>query len=273
MAKFSYADLEAAQERRANAQNNTPRQSVSYFGLKNDGDEAIVRFAYTDVSQFDFMSVHQVKIGNSYRKINCLRSYREPVQKCPFCASGDESLSKVFTRFYVKLLEYVRDDQSNIVPMPRIWEKSANFAKTLASYFNEYGDLSECVFKIKRHGQPGSVDTTYDIILANPMVYKPEIYAKDFSAFDTYSLNRYVVLDKTAEEMNAFLANGEFPAAEIPTTKTAEVNEAAKNLIPNEAENRRVEQALGMNNQATPAVAQPEAKPADEPVRPRRYTF
>ena len=213
MAQFSYQDYQ-------NQQSNTPvqGQGVSYFALKNDGDEAVVRFAYSSPEQFDLMSVHVMNIDGRMRRVNCLRTPHEPLAKCPLCAAQE----KVYQKFYVKLLEYVKDENGNVVAMPRIWERPASFAKTLNGYFNEYGDVSECIFKVKRYGAKGSTDTKYEVMFANPAIYKSEIYLKDFSAFETYSLTKYVVLDKTAEELIALKANG----GVTPQTSAAPVNTA-----------------------------------------------
>lgn len=262
MAKFTYEDLEKAEQRRAAAQERSNSPRVSYFALKHNGDEAIVRFLYTDVDQFDFMSVHQVKVGNSFRRVNCLRTPKEPVDKCPFCASDDQSISKVYSKFYVKLLEYVKDENGKIVAMPRIWERPTSFAKTLASYFLEYGDLSDCVFKVRRHGDSGSRDTTYDLVLANPAVYKAEVYEKDMNAFDNYSLTKYVVLDKTADDMRMFLDSGEFaeePKQEQPVAQASAPVQAAAPAAP-VVESVRPEPVQATQSEETTN-------------RPRRYTF
>ena len=69
------------------------------------------------------------------------------------------------------------------------------------------------MFKIVRHGAKGDQGTTYTILPANPVVYKEEIFKKDFSGFEGLDLNK-LVADKTAEEMQAFLTDGDFPAYE-----------------------------------------------------------
>lgn len=230
MAKFTFEEYEQAQERKSNAQQK-PLQSVSYFGLKNDGDEALVRFIYKNPSEFDLVSVHQVKVGDRFRRINCLRTPKEPLDKCPLCAAEDKTVSTVRSKFFVKLIEYVRGEDGTVTASPRIWERTPKFAQTLAGYFAEYGDLSDMVFKVKRHGAAGSMETYYDVIPGNPMIYKPEVYVKDFSAFDTYSLSRFVVLDKTAEEMKTYLETGEFPE-EVKQTEKPAVSTVSENPRP-----------------------------------------
>ena len=54
MAKFNYEELEQIQQ--ATSSNKEDKAKVGYFNsLKNDGDEAIVRFVYSNPSQFDFI--------------------------------------------------------------------------------------------------------------------------------------------------------------------------------------------------------------------------
>ena len=98
-----------------------------------------------------------------------------------------------------------------VVATPKVWERPVSFAKTLKSYFDEYGNLSDCVFKIKRRGLKGSLQTTYDVMFANPMIYKPEIYVKDFSGFANLDLAHHSYMNKTFEEMAQFVQTGEFP--------------------------------------------------------------
>lgn len=103
MAQISYADYEQAVN---SPSNKTEGNRVGYFNLKNDQDEAIVRFAYSSSQEFDLVGVHTIKVGNAYRKINCLRTPHDPLEVCPLCASGAKTASK----FFVKLIEYVKDE-------------------------------------------------------------------------------------------------------------------------------------------------------------------
>ena len=44
------------------------------------------------------------------------------------------------------------------------------------------------------------------------MIYKPDVYTKDFSDFTNFKIEKVFYLEKTADEMRAFLNTGEFPA-------------------------------------------------------------
>ena len=182
------------------------KQYVSYFGLKDDGDEAVVRFAYSDPSQFDVYTVHPVTIDGKFRKVNCLRGFHDPVSKCPLCEAGEPVQNKI----YIKLIKYERaEDGSTINAVPCIWERPASYIQILNNLFSEYGDISECVFKIRRSGERGSLQTSYSIMFANPSVYNSSLYKKDFSAFENYNVLGSAVLDKSYKEIVTEILGGD----------------------------------------------------------------
>ena len=65
------------------ARQQSSGNSFDFFTLRNDGDEAIVRFRYQNTAQFKIFTVHDVELVNngrkSRRKVNCLR---EPERTC-----------------------------------------------------------------------------------------------------------------------------------------------------------------------------------------------
>ena len=70
--------------------NNTQLSNVSFFSLKNDNDEAIVRFAHDSVDSFELLTTHDISYNGKFRKINCIRTPKEPLENCPLCASGKD---------------------------------------------------------------------------------------------------------------------------------------------------------------------------------------
>ena len=200
MATINYQDFQRSQAERANNMNGPKR--IPFFSLKNDGDEAVVRFAYSSPSEFDLMTVHSVSEGNRFLRVNCPRTPHDPLHMCPLCEAGVQLQNK----FFIKLIEYVRDENGAIRAVPRIWERTARYATEIGNLLNEYGDLRKCVFKIKRSGAKGSVNTVYNILYGNPSIYKPEIYIEDFSAFDGYNLIGTTVLEKSYNELCEYAA-------------------------------------------------------------------
>lgn len=180
---------------------------VGFFSLKNDGDEAIVRIMHDSPADYDILSTHSVKVGDRYTKVECLNEGANS-SLCPMCKSG----AKLQYRFFVHMIQYVKDEQGNIISKPVVWDRSAkDMAAKLNAMLQEYGPLSDCIFKVRRNGKAGDMKTTYEIMFANPNVYRPDLYPNDTEVFKSYTASGKQVMNKTAEEMEVFLATGNFP--------------------------------------------------------------
>ena len=207
ISRNEYIKMQQDRQTAASASNG-PR--VSYFSLKDDGDEAIVRFAYSDPDQLEILTTHSVTIDGKFRRVNCLREPGAPVSTCPLCASGQNPQN----RTYIKLVEYVRNEDGTITGVPKIWERPASYVQILTNLFTEYGDISDCIFKVKRSGERGSMQTTYSIMFGNPSIYNATLYPKDFSAFENYKILGGPLLDKNYNELKEILGD----AAEVEDT-------------------------------------------------------
>jgi len=244
MSVYSYESFLKSSAEKSSAKPTSKFTKVGYFSLKEDGATAIVRFAYKNKSEFDIVTVHTAEVNGNWKRVSCLReNLKEPVEKCPFCEAGE----KLYSKFYVKLIEYTKDEQGNVVATPKIWERPAGFAQQLDSLCTEYGgDLCDHVFKIKRRGAKGDMQTTYDVMYANPELYKESVgYVKDLSAFapaNNFDLAKHSYYVKSFDEMVEFLETGKFPdvkAVEVAEedTKTEIVAEATlsvKEEVPEE---------------------------------------
>ena len=206
MARINWDDFKAKTEN-----NNVQSGSrVGYFTLKNDQDEAIVRFMHDTPEDFDLLVVHKTQDENGkWKSVNCLRNPSDPIDMCPICADGGKPDYKIF----VHMLEYVRQEDGSIKPYARVWERSSSYAKKLANLMAEYGPLSECLFKVKRNGAKGNLKTEYDIMYVSEKVYPHNVYVKDESLLEGYSALGHAVLDKSYEE----LSNESTPAQSQPT--------------------------------------------------------
>lgn len=225
MAKVNFDNM---QDDSAYSTSNNNGNDVGFFSLRNDNDEAIVRFICDSTDDFEILTVHDISIGGKYRKINCIRDFHDPMENCPLCATG----SKINQRFFIKMLQYDKatDSSGNVVITPKamIWERSTSYAKTLKSYLDNYGPLSDVICKIIRHGKAGDMQTTYEIVPnLNKMIYKDEIYVKDPSLFGDFSAFGTIVMDKTYDEIMQFQMTGQFPVREKKAEATTE------NAIPN----------------------------------------
>lgn len=214
MGYISYEDFVKMQSQKQStgnySQNKEQRKNrVGFFKLANDGDEAVVRFAYTDPSEFKVYTVHPMTVEGKFRTINCLRDLQGSLDDCPLCSAGVQLQQK----FFIKLIEYVRNEDGSITPTPKVWERSASYVQILTNLFTEYGDISDCIFKIKRSGAKGDVNTTYSILFGNPSIYNSQLYPKDFSAFENYKILGGPLMDKNYNELKELVND----AAEVPT--------------------------------------------------------
>lgn len=206
MARISFEDYQKVQENKE----STKGDGVGFLALKNDGDEALVRIIHDSTDSFDTVGVHNVKVGDYYKNVSCLRRPGESSDKCPLCASG----MQVKYRCFVHMVQYTKDEQGNITARPVVWERAAKeMTQKLTTMLQEYGPLSDCLFKIRRNGKSGDMHTTYEIIFANPNIYKNEMYPKDAAnVFDNFNSIGNKVLDKSFEELVYFTEhNGTFP--------------------------------------------------------------
>ena len=168
-----------------------------YFRLVNDKDVARVRFMYNGVDDIEGYAVHMVEIDGKKRWVNCIREYNEPVDKCPFCSAKYPQFAKLFIPLY-------NIDENKI----QIWERGKKFFSKLSSICARYPDLVHHIFEIERNGEAKSMDTTYEIY---------EVGDDDTSLEDLGEVPKILggsVLDKSADDMEYFLSEGEFPPEE-----------------------------------------------------------
>ena len=247
---------------------------VKLFSLKDDGDEAVVRIMHDSIEDFDIITTHSVKIGENYRKVSCIRDPREPIDNCPLCKSG----SNIQQRFFIHMIQYEKDQAGNITATPVVWERAAKeYATKFKTLIEEYGPLSESVFKIRRNGKKGDMSTTYEILYGNPNIYRPDIYPKDATPFEGYTALGKIVFDKTFEEINEYLATGNFPqrqrqeasapgvVSQQPYTPPVEAVPPVEQFVPAQAP-VAPRSVTGDYTQTPPSVAPPTYVP---PVMPQ----
>ena len=200
MARISYDEFVASsQPQQAQVTNNTQSRPtwVRYFSLKNDGDEAIVRFMYDNPSELDICDIHTVKGAAFDTKYSCFRNPKEPLENCPLCKAG----VKTDRRVYLKILQYFPDGNGGIRVEPRVWERSPKYVATIKTLMDEYTPICDYVFKVKRSGAAGSTQTTYTILPCNPTIYTANTYKKDDSLFVNYHVIGSTVVEKSYDEL------------------------------------------------------------------------
>ncbi len=198
------------------AENYGGQGGAGYFSLKQDGEVVMVQFLYDSAEDIKGNVVHEVQVGDKKRYVNCLRTYDEPVDNCPFCKAGQ--LQKV--KFFIPLVD-TRDGKV------KIWERGRKFISKIASLCARYSPLSAHYFEIERHGKANDTSTTYEIY---PM--------QDVPGDEEHELPTIIggiVLDKTAEDMEYYLNNGSFPdgsAPQTPVRRTAQATNTVRRRTP-----------------------------------------
>ncbi len=231
---------------------------VGFLMLRNDGDEAIVRFMYDSVEQFDIHTVHtNVKVGERFREVNCLRDPSDPVDNCPFC----QAQMPLQQKFVIKMTQYVIDNTTNqITAKPVVWERSVAYARTLKGYLDNYGPLTDILCKIIRHGKAGDQRTTYEIIPnLNKNIYPDKLYPKNPEIFGDYDPLGRLIYDKNFSEMTTYLQTGNFPLNRSNGTTLSAPNEPTVSIPPRSSQSapRTYEPASDLPQTAAPSYATP----------------
>lgn len=258
---FSYADYQKIVEQ-AQANSNGDGTKVGYFRLKQDGDIAIARINIASTNELAFAAVHTINVGGKWLKVSCHNPLNMNGASCPLCsanaANPNGTISKPAKKVYVPMLVSYRDPNAATgytTPAPVIWERPASFSRELANKLMIAGDLRNVLVLITRNGKAGDMQTTYsmDILPETHPVFKPEMIPADFSAFTNFNVARHSYWEKTAEEINVFLATGQFP-------ERAQNNQTTMNNGANTAVNTAPTYATPVNNmpnQTVPAYVAP----------------
>lgn len=273
MAKISWNDFQQklAQEEQNQSNYNPNGPRVGYFSLKNDGDEALIRIMHDSPEDFDLVTVHPVTIDGKFRSIACIRDAREPMEMCPFCAEG----KKLSSKMYLHVIEYVKNDQNQIVAVPKVWERNATYAREIVNKINEYGPLSDVLLKVKRNGKAGSKDTTYSLDYALPTKYNPEWYPKDTTLFEGYQAEGRAVMKKSFEEMQKMVGTAQSTtydnnpvAAPVPKGNVAPVAPVYQPQAPVATAPTYAQQTQPVQPVQAPVRTYREPTPMDTPVAP-----
>ena len=220
MAKFSYEEFVKKE-----AERTTSNLVYASKYLKDDGDTLIVRLPYKSLQELDYATVHSVVLSNGNRRtVSCLRGEHDSVDACPLCkASLSNANYKPANKFYLKGIAYLTDETGKTVPSPFVFERPAKFSAQIIDLINEYGDLSNFIFKLKRTGKKGDTKTTYSFIPAlNATIYNEQNYPKDFSELEKIDVCKRSYMEKSFEDITTFLRTGEFPQAQTEQTTYAQ---------------------------------------------------
>ena len=226
---FNFAQYQqiAAQEQSQSSGDGT---KVGYFRLKDDGDIAVARINLSSTDEFMFAAVHTINVGGKWLKVSCHNPLGMNAAGCALCSAAHAnpkgSISKSSRKMYIPMIVSYRDAQSSTgytPPMPVIWERPAAFSRELANKLMVAGNLKDVLVLITRNGKAGDMQTTYsvDVLPAAHPVFKPDMIPTDFSAFNNFNIAKHSYWEKSAEEINTFLATGQFPETAKANTQQA----------------------------------------------------
>ncbi len=176
-----------------------------YLTLKDDGDVAKVRFYIESIDDLKFYVVHQVttKDGKT-RYVNCLRTYDQPIDDCPFCK---EALKNKDFRTTVKMFLPVLDMDDNKV---KLFERGRSFKSELEGHIRRNSPLVNYPCEIERCGAKGSTETTYKVY---PLAQEKDNTMIADLPEPTELLGTYV-LEMTIAQMEDFLETGKLPGSD-----------------------------------------------------------
>lgn len=200
------------------ASTNSTTNKTEYLTLRNDGDHKDIRLMYRDSSDIKGYSVHEVELmgqNGAYKKyVSCLRDYNSPIDDCPLCKNNYKTMVKL----YIPVYDIAEKKTC-------LWERGKQYFSRLSSICARFPDnIAGNIFEISRHGAKGDKNTYYDMLhVGNDNVTLDELP-------EVPKVLGTAVLEKTAEEMNAYLSTGKFPstqtsqqpqqASPIPTRRT-----------------------------------------------------
>ena len=199
MAKLNLNNLEQYSKEGQSGKNN-------FFTIKQDKQIAKVRFLANSLDDFDIYFTHIVEMPDGKSKyVNCLRSsLDEPIDNCPFCKAKIYATLKIFCP--VLQLSLLDNDGKVLSDTPevKVWDRGKSYLSRFESLCSRYNPLVSTIIEVERDGRAGATNTTYN--------FYPQI--PDGTTLE--SLPEKLKLDnlvwnKTAEEMNYFLINGDFP--------------------------------------------------------------
>lgn len=185
-----------ARARLEDAANYAGQGGAGFFQLQDDGDTAEVRFMYEDIEDIQLDIVHSIDTGkkNKYgnpitQYVDCLRTYKDDVDVCPFCREGKVQQARLIIPIYD-----VNQKKTFI------WDRGRRYFKRFTKMSSRYPNLVSQVFEIERNGQRGDQQTEYEF---TPIGQPDDTTLKDLPALP--DIRRGYIWEKSAEEMEYFL--------------------------------------------------------------------
>lgn len=177
---------------------------ANFFTLKDDGDTEAVHILledYNDIQNYTYVT-HKIRVGKQKfpsTHVSCLRSYNDPIDKCPFCANYDgKDITGASVRVFIPLWNINAEEI-------QFFDRPKGYVSKLQKMIHRYGDdFMLHIFDIERNGEKGDQQTTYDFIETD--------LDEEFELEDEIpEILGSAVIDATADDMEYFLDNGQMP--------------------------------------------------------------
>ena len=178
------------------------KKKRAYLTLKNHGDTARGRILCNNAADIECYVVHRVKVGQDgwEREVNCLFDKGGTVDDCPFCKAGIKRAAKIYIPFY--------DEDTNEI---KIFERPNSYYSKISGYCSRYSPIVNYAVDIVRNGEANYTKTDYDIFPDKADGTIIEDILEDCGVDELPQILGTYVLDKTADEMQEYLDNGDFP--------------------------------------------------------------
>ena len=222
MARISNANIE--QYRPNGSSSNSNKSRRNYLTLKDNGSIARGRILCEKAEDIECLEVHRVKVGDYEREVNC-RFDKEnggTIDDCPFCKAGIKKTAKIFIPFFNAEAEEGKEIQ--------IFERPYGYYSKISNYCARYNPIVGTEVEIERRGEAGYQKTDYDIFpVGDRDGTTVDDILDDCGVKELPKILGSYVLDKSAEDMEYYVANGEFPPydrqEEVPTRRRASAEE------------------------------------------------
>lgn len=185
---------------------------AGFFSLKDDGDQANIRYLYNQLADIEGFAVHEIEVNGKKRYVNCLREYGDPIESCPLCAERYKQIAKLFL--------YIWDEDTQEV---KIWDRGKTYYKDLSALSANIKSFVGTVFQITRSGKKGDTGTKY----TNWPLSTDDATLEEFP--ELTPILGSLVLDKTFEELDFFLDNGFFEEVEAPQSAPPAQDKGVRN--------------------------------------------
>ena len=172
-----------------------------FFSLKDDKDTAKIRLLYNSAEDIDGYVVHRVKVGDYERPVNCLYDEGGSIEDCPFCMAGIKKQARMFIPVF-------NEDAGQV----QIWERPNSFYGKISGLCARYPQIVSRVFEVERNGAAGYQKTDYSFYpIGDADGTTIEDILDDCGLEELPKVLGTSVLDKSADDMDYYIKNGEFP--------------------------------------------------------------